>query len=307
MSWLPWMVRKPVYFLGRQWNGVDIVSVFTLGAMHLLALLAPFHFTWSAFWLGVALYYVTGVGVTISFHRNLAHGSFKLPKWLEYFFAYCAVHSLQGSPLEWVSSHRSHHQFVDTPKDPHTPLKGFWFSHIGWIFDYRKRFGSYDGKLYNVGDLKKQTYYKFLHYTYPYHCIACGVVLYRIGGMPYLVWALAVRTIFFLHVTFSINSVCHIWGNQVWDTGDLSKNNWLCGLLAHGEGWHNNHHAFEYSARQGFEWWQIDITWYLIRFLEIVGLATDVKLPTELQKNRKALSNKISSMEQEGRFETKVK
>ncbi|XP_062009357.1 palmitoyl-monogalactosyldiacylglycerol delta-7 desaturase, chloroplastic-like isoform X2 [Rosa rugosa] len=260
MAWLPLMVQKPVYFLGRQWNGVDIVNVFTLVAIHLLALLAPFHFTWSAFWLGVALYYVTGVGVTISFHRNLAHRSFKLPKWLEYFFAYCAVHSLQ-----------------------------------------------YDGKLYNVGDLKKQTYYKFLHYTYPYHCIACGVVLYRIGGMPYLVWALAVRMIFFLHVTFSLNSVCHIWGNQVWDTGDLSKNNWLCGLLAHGEGWHNNHHAFDYSARHGFEWWQIDITWYLIRFLEIVGLATDVKLPTELQKNRKALSNKISSMEEEGRFETKVK
>ncbi|KAL6142121.1 hypothetical protein ACLB2K_060404 [Fragaria x ananassa] len=98
--------KKPVYFLGRQWNGVDIASVITLSVVHLIALLAPFYFTWSAFWLGVALYFVTGVGVTLSFHRNLAHKSFKLPKWLEYFFAYCAVHSLQGSPLDWVSSHR---------------------------------------------------------------------------------------------------------------------------------------------------------------------------------------------------------
>lgn len=101
MARLLWVVQKPVYILGRQWNGVDIASVFTLTAIHLLALLAPFHFTWSAFWLAVALYYVTGVGVTISYHRNLAHKSFKLPKWLEYFFAYCAVHSLQVCVLNF--------------------------------------------------------------------------------------------------------------------------------------------------------------------------------------------------------------
>ena len=150
MARLLWVVQKPVYFLGRHWNGVNIASAFTLTAIHLLALLAPFHFTWSAFWLAVALYYVTGVGVTLSYHRNLSHKSFKLPKWLEYFFAYCAVHAHQGSPLEWVNSHRTHHQFTDTQNDPHTPIKGFWFSHMGWLFDDHKCVGSYDEQLHNL-------------------------------------------------------------------------------------------------------------------------------------------------------------
>ncbi|CAN6574214.1 unnamed protein product [Malus baccata var. baccata] len=289
-----WLVKWRVQLLGRQWNFMDVGTLVVVLGLHFLALLAPFHFNGTAVWLAMALYVITGLGVTLSYHRNLSHKSFKLPKWLEYSFAYCGVLSLQGSPLEWVSTHRNHHQFTDTWNDAHSPIKGFWFSHIGWLFDYGSRFGSIEGRLNNVGDLKKQPYYIFLHYTYPFHSIALGVLLYTVGGLPFLVWGLGVRTILYLHVTFSINSICHKWGKQVWDTGDLSKNNWLFGLLAHGEGWHNNHHAFEYSARQGFEWWQVDLTWYVIRFLQAVGLATDVKLPTEIQKKRKALSNKIS-------------
>ncbi|KAL6140184.1 hypothetical protein ACLB2K_058485 [Fragaria x ananassa] len=102
-----------------------------------------------------------------------------------------------------------------------------------------------------------------------------------------------VRTVLFLHATFALNSVCHTWGHQAWETGDLSTNNWLIALLALGEGWHNNHHAFQHSARHGLEWWQIDVTWYVIRFLELVGLATEVKLPTETQKKQRALSNRM--------------
>ncbi|KAL6140179.1 hypothetical protein ACLB2K_058480 [Fragaria x ananassa] len=132
-------------------------------AVHCLALLGPFYFIWSAFWLAVALYFVTGVGITLSFHRNLAHRSFKLPRWLEYSFAYCAVLSLQGSPIEWVSTHRLHHQYTDTMDDPHSPIKGFWYSHIGWVVDYRSRFGTPDAlEFKNVGDLKKQWYYRYI-------------------------------------------------------------------------------------------------------------------------------------------------
>ncbi|PRQ52692.1 putative acyl-CoA desaturase [Rosa chinensis] len=257
-------------------------------ATHCLALLGPFYFNWSAFWIAVALYFVTCVSITLSFHRNLAHRSFKLPKWLEYSFAYCGVLSLQGSPIEWVSIHRVHHQYTDTLDDLHSPIKGFWYSHFGWIVDYHSRFPD-ALEFKNVGDLKKQWYYRFLHYTYPCHSVALGILLYAGGGLPFLVWGMGVRTVFLLQITFSINSICHIWGKQVWNTGDLSRNNWLLGLLALGEGWHNNHHAFEYSARQGLEWWEIDTTWYIIRFLEAIGLATDVKLPTEAHKKRKAL------------------
>lgn len=123
MARLLWVVQKPVYFLGRQWNGVDIASVITLSVVHLIALLAPFYFTWSAFWLGVALYYVTGVGVTLSFHRNLAHKSFKLPKWLEYFFAYCAVHSLQVHHI-FSSFHSFHFQLLQSSLQSFEV--GFW-------------------------------------------------------------------------------------------------------------------------------------------------------------------------------------
>ncbi|CAN6708051.1 unnamed protein product [Malus baccata var. baccata] len=295
LEWYFWLAKWRLQLLGREWNFLDAGSVAVIFGLHSLALLAPFHFNWSAVWLAVALNTISGVGVTLSYHRNLSHKSFKLPKWLEYSFAYCALLALQGSPLEWVSTHRMHHQFTDTWNDPHSPIvKGLWFSHIGWILDYRSRFGSYEGRLDNVGDLKKQPYYVFLHCTYPFHSLALGVLLYAIGGLPFLVWGMGVRVVYQFHVTFSINSICHTWGKQVWNTGDSSRNNWLLGLLAHGEGWHNNHHAFEYSARQGLEWWQIDTTWYLIKFLQAVGLATEVKLPTETQKKRKALCNKVS-------------
>ncbi|KAL6287300.1 hypothetical protein ACE6H2_011690 [Prunus campanulata] len=277
-----WVTQWRVEFLGREWNFVDIGSVVVVLGLHCLTLLAPFHFNWPAFWAAVALYFVTGVSVNLSYHRQLSHRSFKLPKWLEYLFAYCAVLSFQRSPLEWVSIHRSHHQFADTLKDPHSP---------------------YEARLKNVGDLKREPFYIFLHYTHPLHAIGFGVVLYAVGGLPFLVWGLGVRSVVFLHATFGINSICHTWGQVVWDTSDLSRNNWLIGLMAHGEGWHNNHHAFEQSARHGLEWWQVDVTWYVIRFLETIGLATDVKLPTETQMKRRALTvnNKISEEKAEAK------
>ncbi|CAL2255994.1 unnamed protein product [Prunus armeniaca] len=152
--------------------------------------MAPFHFTWPAFWVACALYLVTGLGVTLSFHRNLAHKSFRIPKWLEYLFAYFGVLSLQGSPIEWVSSHRYHHQFTDTEKDVHSPLQGFWFSHMGWILDSGSRFGKYGG-LKNVEDLKRQPFYRFLHRTFLLHSVVLlGSLLYVVGGFPFLAWGL---------------------------------------------------------------------------------------------------------------------
>ncbi|XP_022158801.1 palmitoyl-monogalactosyldiacylglycerol delta-7 desaturase, chloroplastic-like [Momordica charantia] len=243
--------------------------------IHVVCIFAPFYFNWSAFWVTFALYIITGLfGISISYHRNLSHRSFKLPKWLEYLFAYCGVHALQGDPIGWVSTHRSHHQFVDTEKDPHNPIQGFWFSHFTWMFDsnaltkkvcpeYFNEFkeikssgcvivGKY-GRPNNVGDLEKQSFYRFIHKSYLLHPIALAFLLYAVGGIPFLIWGMCVRTITYLHLTFMVNSVCHRWGKQRWKTGDLSRNNWLVGLLVLGEGWHNNHHAFEYSAQFGLE------------------------------------------------------
>ncbi|KAJ7951905.1 putative Delta 9 desaturase [Quillaja saponaria] len=284
------VVKRPRDMLfGRKWSSMDVAVAGIVSAMHLLSLFAPFQFKWGAFWVAVALYVVTGLfGITLSYHRNLSHRSFKLPKWLEYLFSYCGAQALQGSPIDWVSTHRYHHQFCDSERDPHSPYEGFWFSHIGWFFDVNyltERCGGQD----NVGDLEKQSFYRFLQNTYIAHPIALGALLYAVGGFPFLVWGMGVRIVWVYHITWLVNSACHVWGNQAWNTGDLSRNNWWVALLAFGEGWHNNHHAFEFSARHGLQWWQLDMTWYVVRFLQAVGLATDIKLPTDIQKQRMAL------------------
>ncbi|XP_022998683.1 palmitoyl-monogalactosyldiacylglycerol delta-7 desaturase, chloroplastic-like [Cucurbita maxima] len=309
-------------FFQRRWTTLDKRSAGLLLVLHLLCLLAPFHFTWSAFCLAFLLYNFTGLfGLTLSYHRHLSHKSFKLPKWLEYTFAYIGVLTLQGDPIDWVSTHRYHHQFVDTDRDPHSPKQGFWFGHIAWIFDSygltkkvcpkhvedfeernrkRKRFRNIFvgclkyGRPNNVEDLQKQAFYRFLRTTNILHHFGLAIVLNAVGGLPFLVWGMGVRLVWVLHITFFVNSACHIWGYRLWDTNDLSKNNWVIGLLAFGEGWHNNHHAFEYSSRHGHEWWEFDLTWCVILFLQALGLATDVKLPSPRHQQKLALNPKRS-------------
>ncbi|KAI3857476.1 hypothetical protein MKX03_015399 [Papaver bracteatum] len=138
-------------------------------------------------------------------------------------------------------------------------------------------------------DLQKQAYYRFLQRTHLLHLLGLAVLLYVVGGLPYLIWGMSVRIAAVHHGSFMVSSVCHKWGKRPWNTKDLSKNNWVVGYLAFGEGWHNNHHTFEFSARFGLEWWQIDVPWYIIRLLEYLGLATDVKVPTEIQKQNYSL------------------
>ncbi|MCL7051055.1 hypothetical protein MKW94_007966 [Papaver nudicaule] len=284
-------VKKRSVYFGRKWNSDDIATAVVVLSMHICCLFAPFVFSWNAFWVAVSLYVITGLfGITLSFHRNLSHRSFKLPKALEYLFAYCGVQAMQGNPIDWVSTHRYHHQFCDSDKDPHSPIEGFWFSHMSWLFDTDSILEKC-GERNNVGDLQKQPFYRFLQKTYVAHPILLGVILYLLGGFPYIVWGMGVRIVWVYHITWLVNSACHVWGNQDWNTKDLSKNNWWVALLAFGEGWHNNHHAFEFSARHGLQWWQLDMTWYIVRLLQVTNLATDVKLPSALQKQRMSFGN----------------
>ncbi|CAM8994915.1 unnamed protein product [Rhodiola kirilowii] len=254
--------RKQRPFWRREWLPIDVLRLVILSSLHLMCLYAPFCFTWEAFSVGFAIGWTTGVlGITLSYHRNLTHRSFTLPKWLEYVFAYCGVLALEGGPIDWVSTHRYHHKFADSERDPHSPIEGFWFSHFCWIFD-RYSLTEKCGDPSNVADLRKEVFYRFLEKTYYLHPVGVGPLLYAFGGVPYLVLGLGVRIV-------------------SWNTGDSSRNNWWVAILTFGEGWHNNHHAFEYSARHGLDWWQLDVTWWIIRVLEALGLATDVKLPTE--------------------------
>ncbi|KAL9667179.1 hypothetical protein QQ045_001528 [Rhodiola kirilowii] len=268
--------RKQRKFWRRRWHPLDVFKLVLLAGMHLLCLYAPFCFTWGAFWVGAVLSVVTGLfGITLSYHRNLTHRSFTLSKWLEYIFAYCGVLAMEGNPMDWVSTHRYHHKYIDDANNPHSPIEGFWFSHMNWVLD-RYYLIEKCGEPINVNDLKNQAFYRFIEKTYYLHPLSLGPLLYAVGGWPYLVWGLGVRIVIVRHTTWMVNSVCHRWGEQDWNTGDMSRNNWIIAILTFGEGWHNNHHAFEYSARHGLEWWQIDMTWGVIRLLEAVGLATDV-------------------------------
>ncbi|GJT65902.1 fatty acid desaturase, type 1 protein [Tanacetum coccineum] len=145
---------------------------------------------------------------------------------------------------------------------------------------------SRSGEYSNVPELKAQWFYRFLHSTYIWHKITHGILLYILGGFSYLAWGMGMGEVVINHSTYFLNSVCHTWGERPWNTSDTSTNNWWVAILTFGEGWHNNHHAFPKSARHGIEWWQFDVSWEIIKFLETIGLATDIKLPTKADKER---------------------
>lgn len=193
-------------------------------------------------------------------HRFRVRRSFTVPRWVEYIGAYAGVLAVQGDPAEWVTTHRTHHIHSDKAGDPHSPCEGFGWGHIGWIFDNRalhKRLRDGAG----AADLREQAYYRFLADTNFAHVLGSAYLLFLAGGWPVFLWGFCFRAVFGWHATFAINSACHTWGNRPFRTTDHSRNLWWVALFTFGEGWHNNHHAFSYSARHGLEWWQLDATW----------------------------------------------
>lgn len=254
------------YFFKRSWKAEDVFQAVFVVLVHLGAAAAPFFFTWKA----LACFCLT-------------------PKWLEYTLAYCGALAVQGPPISWVSSHRHHHGNTDAEDDVHSPRDGLWWSHMGWLIDSDGTKIRQDKR--NAIDLSSQSYYRFIQRTYGWHCVLLPIILlYAFGGIPCVLWGFFARVVWFWHITWSVNSVSHVWGFQDWNTGDLSMNNWLVGILAFGEGWHNNHHAFERSCRHGLKWWQVDFTWYAIRLLEMMGLAWNLQYPSERRKQKLALT-----------------
>ena len=230
---------------------------------------------------------ISGLGVTLSYHRQLTHKSFVTPKWLEYFFSLCGVMAIEGHPIEWVSAHRHHHQQCDKDLDPHSPMDGFYWSHIGWLLDTNNNKILTDTS--NAKDLKSQAFYRALKKYYIPHIFLQLLFFGGLWGFGGLVWGFFLRVVFVWHITWAVNSLSHIWGFQSYKTDDISMNNWFVALLGFGEGWHNNHHAFEESAAHGLEWWQFDPTWYVIWLLKKMKLAWNVKIPNEKRLKSKAL------------------
>ncbi|KAI3806898.1 hypothetical protein L1987_22816 [Smallanthus sonchifolius] len=258
-----------------KWHSEDVANIFWYTAIHVLAVCAPFMFNWGALRVAVGLSFLTGFGVTLGYHRLLCHRSFKIPKWLEYFFVYCGAHAFQKDPLFYVNTNKNHHKYSDTDRDPVNPTHGFWYCNMGLFCNNHhiaaKCGESKGGEYSKVPELKAQWFYTFLHDTYYWHPTALAALLYLHGGLCYLSWGMGMRGVVVHHFASLASYVSHIW--------------WVA-MLTLGEGWHNNHHAFPRSARHGLEWWQFDLTWELIKFLMLVGLARDVKLPTQAEKRR---------------------
>ncbi|MDF5722412.1 MAG: fatty acid desaturase [Rhizonema sp. PD37] len=252
------------------------VIIFTL-FLHLGVLLVflPTNFSWSAVGVALFLHWLTvGLGISLGFHRLATHRSFKVPKWLEYFFILCGTLASQGAVKGWVGYHRMHHLYADTPDDPHNAAQGFWWSHISWLMHEVPT----QTKLSRfTKDIADDPFYQFCNKHYIALQVALAALLYGLGGMPFVVWGIFVRLFVGFHSTCFVNSACHKFGYRHHEVGDRSTNCWWVALLTFGEGWHNNHHAFQSSARFGWRWWEVDIVWLTIRLLEILRLATNSK------------------------------
>jgi stearoyl-CoA desaturase (delta-9 desaturase) len=267
-------------------------------AFHLLLPLAllPYCFTWWGIPVVLLGNVVFGsIGINLAYHRLLTHRSLEVPKWLEKVFVVCGVCSLEGPPVKWVAVHRMHHQTSDEPEDPHSPLGDFYWGHMGWIYTADPRFQTPSTYERYVPDLLTDRFMKWLHKRnrwakiYVAHVAAIILAGFLLGLAVYgtfagavqvmvmaFVWGFIVRTVYVWHITWFVNSAAHRWGYQNYDTGDRSRNNWWVALLTNGEGWHNNHHAAPRAASHGHRWWEVDLTYTFIRFLEVVGLAKQV-------------------------------
>lgn len=258
----------------RNWYYATSVIV-----IHLLAILGFFYPPRAVdLVLFFAFFVINGFGITIGFHRLLTHRSFECPVWLKRLFTWMGATALQVGVAEWVGSHRLHHKETDLENDPHTPIKGFLYSHFGWFFDKRDIVS--ERKL--ARNILKDPFVKFVDNFPILPWLSTVLLCYAVAGFQGVLWGSVIRTAFFWHIEWSVNSFCHTFGTHPYETNDKSTNVWWLSVLTLGEAWHNNHHHNQSSAFHGFELKQIDLSGYVIRFLEKLGLAWNVKRPKSI-------------------------
>jgi stearoyl-CoA desaturase (Delta-9 desaturase) len=237
-----------------------------------------------ALWTGISrtavvLFAVTYLGrmflVTAGYHRYFAHRSFRLGRVSQFLMAFGGTTAAQKGPLWWAANHRVHHRYADTENDVHSPKRGFWWSHVGWILC--DKYGA--TRLDEIKDFARYPELRFLNKRDWIGPWALGVACYLIGGWSGLIVGFFASTILLWHSTFLVNSLAHVFGRRAYETPDTSRNSLLIALFTGGEGWHNNHHRYPASARQGFRWWQIDTTYYGLRLLARLGIVRDLRRP----------------------------
>jgi sn-1 stearoyl-lipid 9-desaturase len=261
------------------WNTLIFMVIFHAGAAAAL-----FMFSWKAIAISVLLAWIGGgLGIGVGFHRLLTHRGFKTPKLVEYFLSFCGLLALEGGSINWVVTHRIHHAFTEKPGDPHSPRDGRWWAHMGWILRGTAQQHSEKVMWRYAPDLMKDPVHVWFNRLYFVPLIFCGFGLLAVGGWPALMWGVFFRVTFGLHATWLVNSATHIWGSRRFETSDDSTNNWWVALLTFGEGWHNNHHAFPRAARHGLKWYEIDMNWWNIRVLQLLGLAKSINVVSREQ------------------------
>jgi len=243
--------------------------------------------SWTAVAVAVFLYAIRMFAITGFYHRYFSHRTFQASRAVQFVFALVGAASVQRGPLWWAAHHRDHHRHSDQPQDLHSPVqRGFWWSHMGWFLTR----GAFETRMARVPDLARYPELRWLDRYDTVVPAALAVALYALGaalerfapslgtsGPQLLVWGFVISTVVLFHATVTINSLSHRFGRQRFDTGDDSRNNFWLALLTFGEGWHNNHHFFPGTARQGFRWWELDLTWYGLKLMAALGLVHGLK------------------------------
>ncbi|NES94229.1 MAG: acyl-CoA desaturase [Desertifilum sp. SIO1I2] len=285
------MTQQPQLTNNSQPLVLSWTNLIFFAIIHALALLSPWFFTWSALGVTLLLHWFLGsIGICLGYHRLLSHRSFQVPKPLEYAIALIGATAMQGGPIFWVSGHRLHHAYTeDVDKDPYSARRGFWWSHVLWILYPQKQF--FNAEQYNrfAPDLARDPFYLWLDRYYLLLQIPLGILLYALGGWPFIIWGMCLRAVLLWHSTWLINSVTHVYGYRTFEVNDNSRNLWWAAILTYGEGWHNNHHAYPQVAKAGWRWWEIDVTWWVIASLRLVGLAKKVIMPPPQALSRKGV------------------
>ncbi len=275
-----------------KWNTTVFMIIFHAGAIASLFMLS-----WKVLPITIFLWWVSGsLGVGMGFHRLLTHRGYKTPKFVEYFLTFCGLLALEGGAINWVVTHRIHHANTDAEGDPHSPRDGSWWAHMGWIL--RGTAQQHDDVTMRryAPDLMKDPIHVFMNNFYYVPLIISGIVLLALGGWSWLFVGVFLRVTVGLHFTWLVNSATHLWGSRRFVTTDDSTNSWWVALLTFGEGWHNNHHAHPRAAKHGLTWYEIDINWYGIRALQMLGLARRIQLISDEQIQAAAGQAQMNSL-----------
>jgi stearoyl-CoA desaturase (delta-9 desaturase) len=256
-------------------NWLASIPFILVHATCLFAFVVPF--AWKYVLIAVALYYGRMFFVTMTYHRYFSHRTFKTSRVFQFVLAFIAMTSSQKGVLWWAAHHRHHHKESDQPADLHSPRKGFWWSHVGWILCSKYEATNFDA----IRDFSRFPELRWLNRFYLVPPIALAVTMFLIGGWSLLIWGFFISTVMLFHGTFTINSLSHVFGGRRYRTTDTSRNNFALALITCGEGWHNNHHYHQNTANQGWFWWEVDFTYYGLKVFSWLGLVSDLRTPSD--------------------------